>query len=79
MLGAQLVEKVIDPEILKFEEYFRRTASADPLSKYERDLLRAMLYWKYTRLEDPDEGSEGPAIVPSAEEPQRNGEDSTDG
>jgi len=42
--GKPLINKVIDPEIQRFENYFK--VLAGPLTPIERELLRSYLYYK---------------------------------
>ena len=47
--GKALVLGIIDPEIEKFEEYFRQErVGGSPITRFEKELLRSYLYWKLT-------------------------------
>lgn len=47
--GMELVEKVIDPEIRKFDEWFSAPNRGNGnLTRLERELLRSYLYQKLT-------------------------------
>ena len=48
----QLLEEVVNPEIAEFERYFSKRASGGPLAGYEREILRAYLWFKL--MEDGD-------------------------
>tara|TARA_Y100000310_G_scaffold316055_4_gene367342 strand:+ start:1044 stop:1184 length:141 start_codon:yes stop_codon:yes gene_type:complete len=43
---------VVNPEIAEFERYFSKRASGGPLAGYEREILRAYLWFKL--MEDGD-------------------------
>lgn len=47
--GMDLVTKVIDPEIRRFEDWFQIPERGNgPLTRLEKDLLRSYLYQKLT-------------------------------
>jgi hypothetical protein len=47
--GRQLVEEYLDSEISDFEAYFsQEKVGGTPLMPFERELLRAYLYYKAT-------------------------------
>tara|TARA_Y100000310_G_scaffold343002_1_gene448684 strand:+ start:1425 stop:1610 length:186 start_codon:yes stop_codon:yes gene_type:complete len=52
--GTELLVEVIDPEIKSFEDYFAEKAGGGPLSSYEREILKAYLWFKL--MEARDEG-----------------------
>ena len=47
--GRSLVERVIDPEIARFQEWFRKPENGNSsISKMEFELFRSYLYQKIT-------------------------------
>ena len=46
--GKELIEKIIDPEIYRFQTYFQQL-SGTPLTKMEIEVLRAYLYRKLVK------------------------------
>jgi hypothetical protein len=49
LTGKELVLKVVDPEIARFEEWFSKPETGNSrLTPMERELLRAYLYQKLT-------------------------------
>ena len=51
--GMDLVSGVIDPQIAKFEEYFKTRGAPGGLARYEREILRSFAWWQ---LEEQCEG-----------------------
>ena len=51
--GKALIDKVIDPEIYRFQNYFQQL-SGTPLTKMEIEVLRAYLYSKIVQERGKD-------------------------
>ena len=45
--GADVVSKVLDPEIDRFSEWFsQKEHSSGPIISFEKEILRSYLWWK---------------------------------
>lgn len=42
----ETMSTIIDPEISRFSEYFSKVAGGGHLNRFEREILRAYLWWK---------------------------------
>ena len=44
--SSNMISDVIDPEIERFGQYFQERAGGGLLSKFEKEILRAYIWWK---------------------------------
>ncbi len=51
----QLLEEVVNPELAAFERYFSARAGGGILASYEREIVKAYLWFKL--MEDKDGGT----------------------
>tara|TARA_Y100000034_G_scaffold127210_1_gene179668 strand:+ start:110 stop:298 length:189 start_codon:yes stop_codon:yes gene_type:complete len=51
---GDMLKEVVDPEIKRFETYFTERAGGGPLASFEKELLRAYLW--FLLMEETNEG-----------------------